>query len=356
MASDRKSQVTKWRSMLQSRNHHINWLFQRSEQLSEIPFTSGFYKGHLFNLSATVKTHHSKWKPFFSEVTLITKGTCVHFVPKCLSMTQLVVCMLTMKCRLIFGSVPDNIMSTLSELFPHSINPHVDFLLIIEKLCHQAKSREFVACRPVQSIYRRAINAIFSIVHRKSNFFESKETSKFLADLFECKSQQIMEQLYDAKAPELLCFGTKTPAAICAAAGDTDPMLQQSLAIISRLERGDFVDLTTLLLQVQLTCRIHTTWSTHEHMYMDSKFKSVVLDTVQFVDIVSANSRNALFHIFNYPKSLYHNVNATVYVVVKLRFGGVEYFPVLNLWVVSYLFGSDHKAKILAALQRVMLE
>jgi hypothetical protein len=351
-----------WEKVMCDRNARAHYLLTRLGKNYKriVEKAEGIYGGLTFTLTACVKLHEKRWEVLHKELQNVTRGAFIEFSKKCFTLSQIVVVIVIMKCRLIFGEVPNDFVEFINQLSVPSINRNLDWPSVLEQLYGNATHAKTPIGVELQEVYRRYVEVLLTAMSRNPNLFEFEQP--VLKDLYSMSSLEEAQKRVESYPPArrmAMTLGLLSEKTLLEAADNKVLVFSKSLKIIQDMEANRLVDFITLLLQVQLTARCLTSWKEGGDPQVNQSEIPTLYADMELLSIVNISGTNDVIDLFKYPLSLYRGIEGkqVIYFTCEVVFGDkkTSYFPQLELPVAYYLFGRQNNVMFVDALFSTMV-
>jgi len=354
-----------WMALMDNRQARHNYLSARFPNATKraLKQGKGMYTGLEFTLDACMHLHEKRWAKLQQELSNATRGTFVEFSKKCFTLSQVVIAMVVLKCRVVFGHVPDDFKALINKLSIASINPKINWDNTLDSLYRNSIDAKIPLGACLQTVFRRYARVILTAMDKNDKVFEFPQP--FLKDLNATASLEEAKARLESYPPKQLramslgLVGGKS--LVDTAALPDDSLTLTSLGVIQDIEANVLDDIQALLLQVQLTARCWMSWeeSGGGALYLDEEELVTRYANMQLVCVKQVTSRSDQVDLFQYPLSLYPDAksNSAIYLTCEVFFPDAKtsYFPQLELPVAFYMFGHQHQRLLADALFRTMV-
>lgn len=310
----------------------------------QINYNNGLYNKHDADLKACVAFHTERWIYESNSVQSITRTFLGELSKRCLSVTEIVLVTMLYKARYFIGDIPFALGSRSSALKVPHYNQDIKWRYLYDTMIDAVQNPSTVSCPEMKNVFEKTLTTVIEAIEKSPSLLE--------------KSVPIVERLFDMKwddcklthsQKENVCFGGLDPQEFTHSASKI-----KTMACYRNFENGDFTEISSWLLSVQLTLRVWLLLSSYQDEFtilprdVKERFSGITL-----VDIRNAVSTNHLFNLFQYPLSLKGGEPPFMQCEVKIE--DRTYYPVLEVAVVYALFGHLHDERICTALKKVLV-
>lgn len=303
-------------------------------RISDATLNNGMYLYHDLPLTQCLQKHTERWQDICQSVADITKTFFSELSKRCLSVAEIVMAMLLLKLRYFTVTRKTDLIEKMQATpLPH-YNPNLQWKKVFTLIDMDGVPRQKVACPEMSQIFLDSIEAIIDALHRDPMCFES--------------SIDLLQQLRtgavvtDAQAKQL-SLGGLTPKAI--AAKDT---LQKKLVCYQQFESGDFAQLLSLLLTVQLSIRVNLLLErSPEFSSLNPREREVQFGDLRLQQIFGELEKNPFTDLFRYPVNFKHKKRL---LDCELIINNAQIRTVLDTEVLYYLFGEEQPQLFVDAL------
>lgn len=314
--------------------------------LDQVSYNQGLYDMHDVPLHRCIKAHIDRWKSIQTIAKNMTQAFLEQLSKRCLSMTQIVVVSILMKIRYFLGDITDTTHEKALMLPVPHYNPNISWPSVFDTMLCGLENPSAITCPEMKTIFQHTVRAVLDAIEKNPHIFE--KNIDLLGQLYENKWEDIT---FTDEQTENLCFGGVPPHLFTRENGRILRVLQ----CYRNFENGDFMDLCSLMLSVQLTLRTSLLLQTRQdRAYLSNKDLKDKFESAKLVRIMRIMNNEPLFELFQYPRSFSGGKRPFVYCEVKIH--GVSYFPTLEMAVVYAMFCVDSSELIFESLRRFFVE
>ena len=303
----------------------------------------GMYHHHTQNLTTCIQIHSEQWTKLAGVVSNITQTVLTHMARRCPSMAEIIIIALILKIRYCVGKLDDESVDRLRSVqLPH-YNPELNWHRVFEAVIGRVQNHKIIPCPEVSTLVTDVSNSILSALSHNPMLFD-RDTC-LLSSLYTHPWTDIK---IDPATRQNICYGGLTPSTITPE-NELDIL---RLECYRDFENGNFQDIATLLLTVQLTTRCSIRMVDHpDQNFVTQQERTDQFSDVQLERITEVTAMDSLYELFQYPRSLQERQPPFLKCEVTLK--GVTYSPTLELAIVYFLFGQQHSGLIHQALEDI---
>jgi hypothetical protein len=314
--------------------------------LGQVSFNYGLYDQSDVGLHRCMVIHTQRWTQIQSTAQKMTRAFLEDLSKRCLSMTEIVIVSMLMKIRYFLGDINDETYGQALALSVPHYNPDISWPSVFETMICWLQNPSKITCPEMKTIFQHTIRSILDAVANDPHVFE-KHVS-LLEHLYSNKWEDVE---FTQEQKENLCFGGLAPSDFM----HNNGRMLRVLQCYRNFENGDFSDLLSLLLSVQLTIRTSLLLQTRQdRAFFNSKDLKDKFESIKLVRIIRIMNNEPLFELFQYPRSFSGGKRPFVYCEVQIK--EESYFPTLELAVLYAMFSSENHRMICDHLHQFLVD
>jgi hypothetical protein len=335
---------------LKNGRHLRNYIHTRTPTIFEkASLQNGMYVYHDALLHVCISKHIERWKEVSQVASNMTRTFLSEMAKRCLSMTEIVIIIFLLKTRYFLGKLTSVFYDAAKTLSVPHYNTDIKWPMVFTRVSEYAQGRQKVTCPEMDVVFQRCITSVFNLIINKAVSFESN--IKILEALYENDWKDVQ---LDDDIIENLCFGGLSPIIIAKCGGRMNYRLLRNLECYRNFENGNFLDITSLLLTVQISTRVNLIiQSRPDQRFVTKKELELRFSDIKLNKITRVLNRDPLYELFMYPKSFAGSHPPHFECIVCI--GDIIYTTVLELAVVYWLFGETKHSVICDALYVFMV-
>jgi hypothetical protein len=314
--------------------------------LSVVRFETGLYVKHDIPLFECLKFHRTRWTNIQQAAANISKSFLMQLSKRCLSMTEIIIVSMLMKLRYFVGDISDDIYDRCMNLEVPHYNKSLEWFRILDAVVNVTQNPGRITCPELCAIFKEMLDFIFEAIQKTPDIFEQQ--LNLLQTLFQSDWKDLN---LTNEEKQHICFGGLHPRVF---ARNNNHVLRV-LTFYRDFENGNFEEVTTLLLSIQITIRVSQILQTLEDRYTLNPIEcQEQLSGIQLVRIVQVMNKDPLFALFNYPKSFIGGKKPFVHCEVMIE--KQSFFVVLELAILFAIFKNTHQNVIMSALRKFLVD